>query len=826
MKKSTVMMSIFIIIILSFGIPVGLLYYYDNIRITQLNNMQSKILWAENQKEIGVIKEQVAEKIQKIFSKISLLSDEKIKNKYSTIINNRIIMNSSYSQKSGKKNISDEFLRQAKSFSSDLILLYSNGNPMIANKPELNTLSFNRNNKFIQTLSSQKVTREINFSSGVAEFFIPVLDIKKRLVSILYVKENIEEIAESIRKETQSVHGYNLIFDLAGKVMLNTDKTKENSENIFIYPDLKTIITEETKNENVKEATYNNFKGILGYKKIDELEIVICVFTPYVDYSFMRKTTKKYESVFLDKTFFIPVYLILIITFIFMLIFANIISNLPFTPLRKIIKALSHIDEETFEEFLPRIKKGFYRKIIDSILILRNRVKASEEKANKLSQMAKELEEEMSREAAKFDTEISQMRDAIKIVENTKASLEEENLKLKKEIEKQKTDFDKKLADEKAVLNQKILDLTRELEKFKNDLKKAQESAIPVEKENMRMEAILMMNTELKGVLSVIKTYISSVLGGEGKITDAQQQFLGVVINKSARLERLINDLTELARLERGEIKLARQPIDVNTIIQDVIFAIQPQADIKKIELKINFSPTLTNCLGDSGRLSNVITQLLNQALKVSPRGSKIIIETKEEKEKVLMKFTDFGMSMPITKANSLFINFHGPESSAGPEFANTGLRFPIIKAVINNMGGDIWIESEIGKGKTFIISLLKATGNVKQTTTAEVKKLETVINKPETTQQQTAGIKIQRNIMQDITQPSSAKTDTAKNETLSVSDLLSFKESDVKPKIDLPGKDINVPQELLKKEEKGKEPKLPDELPPLPDLNDGKGII
>ncbi|MCX7698881.1 MAG: ATP-binding protein [Candidatus Goldbacteria bacterium] len=824
MKKSTVMISILIIVFLSFGIPVGLLYYYDNLRITQLNNMQSEILWAENQKERDLIKEQLKEKIKNINLKISLLSDEKVKSRYSAILDNRIIKDTSYSQKIGKKKITDEFLKQTKKLNADIILLYTNGSSLIANKPELNTLSFNRNNKFLQTLPSKKISRDINFSAGIAEFFIPVLDSKERLVSVLYVKENISDISEEIRKETQSAHGYNLIFDMAGKTMLHTDKTKENTENIFIYPDLKSIITEEVKDENIKEATYNNFKGLIGYKKDEALEIITAVFTPYVDYSFMRKKTKKFDSVFMDKTFFVPVYVILLIVFFAILLFANFISNLPFTPLRKIIRALSHIDEETFEEYLPKIKKGFYKKIIDAILILRSRVKASEEKAGKLSQMAKELEEEMAREAAKSDTEISQLRDAIKIVENTKASLEEENIKLKKEIEKQKSDFDKKIAEEKAILNQKIMDLNKEIEKFKNDLKKAQESAIPVEKENMRMEAILMMNTELKGVLSVIKTYISSVLGGEGKITDAQQQFLGVVINKSARLERLINDLTELARLEKGEIKLARQPIDVNTIIQDVIFAIQPQADIKKIELKVNFSPTLTNCLGDAARLSNVITQLLNQALKVSPRGSKIIIETKEEKERVLMKFTDFGMSMPQTKANSLFINFHGPESSAGPEFANTGLRFPIIKAIINNMGGEIWIESEIGKGKTFIISLIKSIEKGQEIKIPEMKKVEPTPEKLETAKQQPLGIKIQRNIMQDISMETPKKENTTPKETISVNDLLSFKEADLKPKVNLPGKDVNVPQDLLKKE--SKEAKLPDELPPLPDLDNGKGII
>ena len=827
MKKETIFFNIFLIILISFGVPVFLLYYYDNLRVSQLNKIQAEVLWAENQKEISVVKEQIMANIEKINSKINELSNEVITKKYDLILQNKIIRNSSYSQKTARKKIADEFLKNSKNFNADLILLYTNGNPLVSNKPELNTLSFSRNNKFLQALPSKKIVKEINFSNGVAEFFIPVVDVKDRLVSVLYVKEDISGLADEIRKKTQSAHGYNIIFDFAGRTLLNTDKSKESTENIFLYPDLKAILTNEIS-ENVKEAVYNNFNGLLGYKKREDMEIIICVFTPYADYSFMRKTKKKYEPVFFDNSFYVPVYAILAGVVFLMLLYASFTSSLPFKPLRKIIYSLNHIDEEGFEEHLPKIKKGYLKKIIDAILILRSRVKASEEKANKLAQMSKELEEELSKEASKADIEISQLRDAIKISETARANFEEENLKLKKEIEKQKSDFEKKLADEKAILNQQIENLKKEIEKFKTELKKAQETTVPAEKENMRMESILMMNTELKGVLSVIKTYISSVLGGEGKITDAQQQFLGVVINKSARLERLINDLTELARLEKGEIKLLRQPMDVNNIIQDAIFSIQPQADIKKIELKTNFSPTLPTCLGDASRLSSVITQLFNQALKVSPRGSKIIVETKEENNKVLIKITDYGMSLPQARANSLFINFHGPESVTSPEFANTGLRFPIIKAIINNMGGDIWIESEIGKGKTFVISLLKSGSEAQ--TQKEASQPQPNIKQEEQKQQP---FKIQRNVMQDVIKESPDKTQNKEQEKskepLTVSELLSF---DITPKekIDLPGKEVKVPPELLEnKEKKDNKPveenkKLPDELPPI-DL-DGKGII
>jgi hypothetical protein len=194
-------------------------------------------------------------------------------------------------------------------------------------------------------------------------------------------------------------------------------------------------------------------------------------------------------------------------------------------------------------------------------------------------------------------------------------------------------------------------------------------------------------------------------------------------------------------------------------------------------------------------------------------------------------------MSMPQAKANSLFVNFHGPESIAGPEFVNTGLRFPILKAIVNNMGGDIWIESEIGKGKTFIISMAKEQGaSVSRPTDAAfdakpagIKPIASMkVNQADAgPAQNSGGIKIQRNTP-------SAGTEAGNEGPLpTVSDLLNFDVPMMDRKIEMPGKDVKVPEAFLKKgpaqapaAPKKNEPimQLPDELPPLPELEDDKG--
>jgi signal transduction histidine kinase len=862
MKKGALFTQVFIAGLIMFAVPAGLLYYYDNLRLVQLSTMGKKILWSENEKEVNIVREQIKGKIGKIASDLASLTPSSARSKYAGVIEERTVRNNSYSKSASLEKIKAAFLSAAKGHSATLSLVSMNGRTYTSTDPAAKNEDHAKNPKFIQAKSSRNTAYEINFNAGRTEYFFPVTDVKDRMVSLVYAREDISALADRIRKDKQSEKGYNFIVDESGQVILNTDRQKENSESVIMMPDIKPILSEAGPSDTIAEKSYNNLRGLLGFRKVEQAGLILCVFTPYSDYKFMNKEAKVPASAFLDNSLALPAYGILAIAFILGLLIMAAASGAPYKPIQKINAALTHIDEPGFAEMLPRDKKGSYRKITDAILILKERLKASEEKSEKLSAMSKQLEEELSKEASRADSEISELRNTMKIAESNKASLEDEVIKAKQEAERAKREAEQKLQAEKGLMQVRVTTLEKEIEKLKEEVKKAGESKVPLEKENMRMDSVLMMNTELKGVLSVIKTYISSVLGGEGKITDAQQQFLGVVINKSARLERLINDLTELAKIEKNEIALARAETDVNNTIQDIIFAIQPQADIKKVELKVNFAATLPTAYGDAPKVSNIASQLLNQAIKVSPRGGKVVVETKEDKESVLIAITDFGMSMPQSKTSALFVNFHGPESKAGPEFANTGLRFPIIKAMMRNMGGDIWVESEIGKGKAFVISLPKNAGGSKpaaapvkapvqgaaaQKPSEPALKTPAGFSKPEAgpavapaAPAPAAGFKIQRGMEgASLGGPSIkvTKEPEAKNPA-TVSDLLNFDIPLGGRAAPIPGAATQVPPGLIPPKEAAIEPlpelkiegekkaapSLPTELPPLPELEDDKG--
>lgn len=846
MNKDLFALKIMITALLLAAVPAGLFYYFDNIRMTQLNAVQAKILWAENQKETDLIKSQITKKLDETVSSLAAFSEEQAEKRYGQITLNKIIRDNSYSTDSQKRAIINEFKKESRRYSSQTALLYSNGSLMSTNAEALNSEDFRRDTKFLQARSG-RTAGEVDFTSGTAKYFIPVNDTKNRNVAMLFVRENVTQEAETIRKGKLSAHGYNFVVETSGRMVLNTDKAKENSENILLNPDLRPVASEAAAEGGIKEATYNNFKGLLGYKKVPGLDLTACVFTPYADYKFMQKKGEKYESIFFDNRFFLPVYGILGGSILLLMLLLFAFTSEPYAPLKKIIRALTRIDEEGFEAYLPKAKSGVYRKISDALIILKGRIKAAESNAQKLSQMSKELEEELSKEASRADAEVSELRDAVKITESGKAAAEEAMLKAKAEAENAKAEAQKKIAAEKEQAAQKIMALEKDMAKLKEDVKKAAEIKLSGDKDSMRTDAVLMMNTELKGVLSVIKTYISSVLGGEGKITDAQQQFLGVVINKSARLERIINDLTELSRLEKSDIKLNKQPVDVNHIAQDIVFSMQPQADIKKVEIRSNFPPSIAPALGDSARLNNLISQLMNQAIKVSPRGGQVIVETRQTEKDVHIRLTDYGMSMPQSKAALLFTHFHGPESQSGPEFINTGLRFPILRAILNNMGGDITIESEIGKGKTFVISLPRektgapvSGGGMPNIKPAQPEAVPPSAFKPSAPAPSAPApsapvpsapsqFKIQRNDSAfGASKPPAPEPlpGTAKEGLPTVSDLASFDIPFTGAKPELPGKDIVIPDALLNDKPPAPKsaPKAPDILPPLPDLEDDKG--
>jgi len=357
-----------------------------------------------------------------------------------------------------------------------------------------------------------------------------------------------------------------------------------------------------------------------------------------------------------------------------------------------------------------------------ALSVLAKRSGQGEERARELEEALHRAERESQESASAANAELTGLRGRLAASESArtgadqkfdaaqKARLDAEaqlaNLRAALETSTRNTELK---SAENRNLGAQVQDLMRALEEQRKVSEKAQEGVSRKENEVVRLAAVNTLSAELKATLTVIKNYISTMLGSQGTISDAQQEFLGVVINKSARLERLIGDLVEISEIGSGTKPLRLEPVSPSALVQEALVNARPQAEHKKISLELAESGNLSPVNVDQEKMGAVLRSLLSQAVKVTSRNEKIGLLLSERDSTIELRVTDPGMSLPPDRAAKVFVQFHGVDSQAGPEFIGTGLRFPILKSVVEAHGGKIWIESQVGRGKTFVLVLPKA---------------------------------------------------------------------------------------------------------------------
>jgi len=185
------------------------------------------------------------------------------------------------------------------------------------------------------------------------------------------------------------------------------------------------------------------------------------------------------------------------------------------------------------------------------------------------------------------------------------------------------------------------------------------------------------------------------------KIDDASKHLLGV-----------INDILDMTKIEAGKLELAMEAFDFKKMLQLVINVVHFRIDEKQQEFVLDIHENVPPFVyGDSQRLAQVITNLLSNAVKFTPDFGKIGVTVEvleEEKDYVELKvsITDSGIGISKQQQSNLFQAFHQAEAQTTRKFGGTGLGLSITKNIVEMMGGEIWLDSELGKGSTFYFTV------------------------------------------------------------------------------------------------------------------------
>ena len=230
--------------------------------------------------------------------------------------------------------------------------------------------------------------------------------------------------------------------------------------------------------------------------------------------------------------------------------------------------------------------------------------------------------------------------------------------------------------------------------------------------EQERKEFVSNVSHELRTPLTSVKSYVEALSDGAWQDKEIAPQFLKVVQDETERMIRMINDLLSLSRMDAGTTKLNLEYVNINELFNYILnrfdMIIKKEEDPKKKKYTIERFFTKKDLWVeiDTDKFTQVIDNIMNNAIKYSPDGGVITARLLETHNHVIMSISDQGLGIPRKDLSHIFDRFFRVDKARSRKQGGTGLGLAISKEVVNMLGGQIWVDSVEGKGSTFYISL------------------------------------------------------------------------------------------------------------------------
>ncbi|KAB2647912.1 MAG: PAS domain-containing protein [Verrucomicrobia bacterium] len=222
--------------------------------------------------------------------------------------------------------------------------------------------------------------------------------------------------------------------------------------------------------------------------------------------------------------------------------------------------------------------------------------------------------------------------------------------------------------------------------------------------ERTRQEFVANVSHELRTPLSHIKGYTETLLGGAKDDPEVATRFLQTIERNVERLKLLIEDLLTISEIESGRVMLNLQPFPVRASVEKVFEDFRTRAAAKVVTL-VNQAEELT-ARADQRRLEQVLTNLVDNAVKYGGSGSRVVVGARLNDGMVEMFVQDNGPGLPTEALERVFERFYRVDKARSRDQGGTGLGLSIVKHIIQSHGGRVWVESEPGKGAKFFFTL------------------------------------------------------------------------------------------------------------------------
>jgi len=224
--------------------------------------------------------------------------------------------------------------------------------------------------------------------------------------------------------------------------------------------------------------------------------------------------------------------------------------------------------------------------------------------------------------------------------------------------------------------------------------------------EKIRQDFVANVSHELRTPLTTIKGYAETLLDGALK-EDLASQFVQVIKRHTDRLTKIVEDLLMLSKIETKEFQLKMEMISLPNLIDDIIDFLKEPAEKKKISLSRHEIHSSLAIRADRSYLEQVLINLLDNAIKYTPEGGRVIVSVVEKDSKdIQFSIEDNGIGIPNEDLSRIFERFYRVDKGRSKELGGTGLGLSIVKHLVQAHGGRVWVDSQLGKGSTFYFTL------------------------------------------------------------------------------------------------------------------------
>lgn len=219
--------------------------------------------------------------------------------------------------------------------------------------------------------------------------------------------------------------------------------------------------------------------------------------------------------------------------------------------------------------------------------------------------------------------------------------------------------------------------------------------------ETMRRDFVANVSHELKTPLSVIKAYAETLKMGAINDQERNIEFVDQIELQASLLDRQIQDLMQIAQIESGQANLEITVLDMNALCRECHQQLRAIASKREIDFSLELTDQTLNVTGDAQAFRAILTNLISNALQYTPQGS-VTIRSELQNKRVAVEVIDTGIGISVGQQARIFERFYRADKARSRDMGGTGLGLAIVKHLTTALGGEVSVESKIGKGSVF----------------------------------------------------------------------------------------------------------------------------